>query len=182
MPTKTDNQVIYGVIQAMIAANPTVSNSDMAEEATRRLGKPVTRSDISRLRGDIGLNMYQMSEKSAARAVQLAVLEIVEPILCPNELVEAAIAAVKFPNNHTTHRKITRRYKDLLYRWAPDFATDVVVAAREGSGSVRLRLDMLAFEPELIYACLWYASNVGVEVHVLPSASRSLTNKNHGSR
>ena len=64
---------------------------------------------------------------------------------------------------------IARRFKDLLYRRAPYFVTDAMVAARDGCGPVTSQLDTLDFETGLLYACLWYANNLGIEVHVRPS-------------
>ena len=72
MTKKADKPLLEQVIRECLAENENALNATMAEEATRRLGRPVDRQEISSFRTEIGLNMYQMCERAAKREVLLA--------------------------------------------------------------------------------------------------------------
>jgi len=52
MATADQKKHLVEIIREMIENNEEVLNSDMAEEASRRLGKPVTKEEISRVRSE----------------------------------------------------------------------------------------------------------------------------------
>ena len=167
MATNTEKPIIHQVIREMIEANEKIRNGDIAEEASRRVGRPIRLQDISHLRGEIGLNRYQLSERRAREQVLLTFG--VQPaefdqIREPDRL---RTAAPVFPK-HAALGTITDEYRDTLNRWASHVAKDILEAAQDGRGKVALRLCDLLFDPDLIYACLWHASNAGVEVQVVP--------------
>ncbi len=163
--TKADKVLIADVIREMLGRNELTLNREMAEEASRRLGKTVEDKDISRVRSEIGLNSYQLAEQNATRDLMSAVDEVLFHRLrrfAPQEETRHT------PPKHPALKPIPKRYKDLLYKDASYFEAEVFKAATDNSGPVTLSIADLPFEPDLIYACLWYAANYGVEVRILP--------------
>jgi hypothetical protein len=67
-------------------------------------------------------------------------------------------------------KPITRYYFDLLCRWAPYFRLEVEAAARDGREEIDLVLGELPSQPEVVYACLWFADNHDVVVCLVPSS------------
>jgi hypothetical protein len=71
-----DRPAIRCVISELIAANEHVSNQAMADEIISRLNIPVTGADISRFRGEIGLNIFQLSERVAFEQVNMEIEDL----------------------------------------------------------------------------------------------------------
>lgn len=72
MKNNNRTEVIKATIKEMIAEDRYVINSQMAREASERLGETVDSATISRLRKAIGLSMYDLQAKDHARILEKA--------------------------------------------------------------------------------------------------------------
>src|SRR5579871_6086868 len=135
MATNTEKPIIYQVIREMIEANKNIRNSDIAEEASRRVGRPIRLQDISYLRGEIGLNRYQLSERRARERVLLTFGVLPAQFEQAREPDTLRAAAPMFPK-HTVLGTITDEYQDILNRWAPHVAKHILQAAQDARGAV----------------------------------------------
>jgi uncharacterized protein YggL (DUF469 family) len=74
MAKTTNSQVarfiIEQVIQEMIADNEAALNGEMADEASKRLGRKIEQKEISRIRNQIGLDSFQLLIHNVASQVR----------------------------------------------------------------------------------------------------------------
>lgn len=68
MKSRTDG--LKSIIRELLTQNPNAVNVTMAEEASRRLGTPIDRKEISRVRNLIGLGMFQQIEADQDRRLR----------------------------------------------------------------------------------------------------------------
>ncbi len=168
MPIRADSPLVT-LIREM-ATNERVSNEHIAQKASVRLGKVVSTDAVARLRRNLSLSRSDLRWRRQLRDVLRTDGHTFDPGTDAADDAVRPKRTVLTPAKHPALRKMSRHYRDLLYRWGATFETDVVVAARQGPTTVKLSLTELPFEPELLYACLWYASNMGVDVLVVPSS------------
>jgi len=67
MATADEKKLLVEIIREMIENNENVLNSTMAEEASRRLGRPVTKEEISRVRSENDLGTHHLAARRAGQ-------------------------------------------------------------------------------------------------------------------
>lgn len=70
-------------------------------------------------------------------------------------------------------KAITQEYIEKIRKGAPNFIKAVDDQKEEGQ-LVIFMLDAFINEPDLLYACLWYAYSNGVEVRMIPPTPEQL--------
>jgi hypothetical protein len=170
MATKADHPIIHQIIQELQTSRPVVLNSDIAEEASRRLGKKITTSDVSRIKTTLGINMYQEAERERTAALSELMAELLKHhAIAKAEVLELPPDLRPLDKTHQARQPLSRRYRNLLLGAESPIVALIDRAELNHIRTVAFKLRDLPVEPELLYAVLWYASSRGIEVCVKPS-------------
>ncbi len=125
---QSKSEQLNKIVRELLLSDPNTLNCTMAEEATRRLGRQVHRSEISKARNRIGLGMSQQAVNSTPASLKrLALLMTVNCVR--NTVIEEYHSSGKIsdPEMKAFNKEVANRiYTVLLALLDPEFGDDQV--------------------------------------------------------